>query len=156
MDIRLAKKEDAVAIALLGRTTFTETFGHLFNDSEGLRNYLNSTFSVSKIEQSLNKPNNRYWIALVDKLPVGYAKLKLKSTSEFIKTKNISQLQKIYVLKDFLSMKIDEGSIKTKSTNTSGEEIRLFRGAYGIESKKLYVDINTIFSYDEEIRSLIQ
>ena len=28
VEIRLAKKEDARFIALLGRTTFTETFGH--------------------------------------------------------------------------------------------------------------------------------
>ncbi|WP_350285833.1 GNAT family N-acetyltransferase [uncultured Croceitalea sp.] len=104
--IRLAKKEDATAIALLGRTTFTETFGDLFNDIEGLRNYLNTTFSVTKIEKSIDKPNNKYWIAFVDRLPVGYAKLKLKSPSEFVNTQKISQLQKIYVLKDFLSMKI--------------------------------------------------
>ena len=30
IEIRLAKKEDAKFIALLGRTTFTETFGHFF------------------------------------------------------------------------------------------------------------------------------
>ena len=30
IEIRLAKKEDAQFIALLGRITFTETFGHFF------------------------------------------------------------------------------------------------------------------------------
>ena len=30
IEIRLAKEEDAQFIALLGRVTFTETFGHLF------------------------------------------------------------------------------------------------------------------------------
>ncbi|MGB5821131.1 MAG: GNAT family N-acetyltransferase, partial [Saonia sp.] len=47
-----------------------------------------------------------YWIAFVNELPIGYAKLKLNSRLEFIKGENVSQLQKIYVLKDFLSMKI--------------------------------------------------
>ena len=32
IEIKLARKEDAQFIALLGRTTFTETFGHLFRD----------------------------------------------------------------------------------------------------------------------------
>ena len=39
-------------------------------------------------------------------MPVGYVKLKLYSNSEFIKSNDVCQLQKIYVLKDFLSMKI--------------------------------------------------
>ena len=34
IEIRLAKKEDAQFIALLGRITFTETFGHFFRDQK--------------------------------------------------------------------------------------------------------------------------
>ena len=103
---RLAEKKDAEYIALLARITFTETFGHFFRDRQDLLNYYDSTFSVEKIERSISKSNNVYWISFVDRLPVGYAKLKLNSKSEFIESENICQLQKIYVLKDFLSMKI--------------------------------------------------
>ncbi len=106
IEIRRANKEDAGFIALLGRVTFTETFGHYFSDKQDLIDYYNSTFSVDKIENSFSKPNNVYWIAFVDRLPVGYAKLKLNSQSEFISDSNVCQLQKIYVLKNFLSMKI--------------------------------------------------
>lgn len=126
--IRLAKKEDAKYIALLGRTTFTETFGSLFRDSEGLKAYLNLTFSVNKIEHSLKKSNNIFWIAFVDGLPVGYAKLKLKSSTEFIKSNNISQLQKIYVLRDFLFMKIGkrlQDLLIAKAVKTGSKEIWL-------------------------------
>ena len=42
IEIRLAKKEDAQIIAILGRITFTETFGHLFRDQKDLINYYNS------------------------------------------------------------------------------------------------------------------
>ena len=106
IEIRLAKKEDAQFIALLGRITFTETFGHFFRDQKDLINYYNLTFSVQKIEDGIKKPNNIFWIAFANRLPVGYAKLKLNSNSEFIKSNDVCQLQKIYVLKDFLSMKI--------------------------------------------------
>ena len=105
IEIRLAKKEDAQFIALLGRITFTETFGHFFRDQKDLIDYYNLTFSVKKIEDGIKKPNNIFWIAFVNRLPVGYAKLKLYSNSEFIESKDVCQLQKIYVLKDFLSMK---------------------------------------------------
>ena len=109
IEIRLAKKEDAQFIALLGRITFTETFGHFFRDQKDLIDYYNLTFSVQKIEDGIKKPNNIFWIAFVNRLPIGYAKLKLYSNSEFIESKDVCQLQKIYVLKDFLSMKIGFG-----------------------------------------------
>src|SRR5690606_37570602 len=79
---------------------------HLYRDKQDLLNYYNATFSVEKIENGMVKPNNLFWIAFADRLPVGYAKLKLNSRSEFIDSGNICQLQKIYVLKDFLSMQI--------------------------------------------------
>lgn len=106
VEIRIATQDDAALIALLGRITFHETFGHLFRNREDLLDYYDSTFSVDKIESSIGKPNNVYWIAFIDRLAVGYAKLKLHSTSEFISEHTVCQLQKIYVLKDFLSMKI--------------------------------------------------
>nr|WP_297912610.1 GNAT family N-acetyltransferase [uncultured Allomuricauda sp.] len=120
--IRLAKKEDAIAIALLGRTTFSEAFGGLFSDRDDLKRYLDQTFAVDKIEKSLGKSNNRYWIASVDRLPVGYAKLKIRSPSAFVEGNDTSQLQKIYVLQDFLEMKIGRRlqDILMKNAQNSG------------------------------------
>ncbi len=106
IEIRLANKQDAQFIALLARVTFTETFGHLYRDNQDLLNYFDSTFFVEKIENGIDKADNVFWIAFVNRLPVGYAKLKLNSKSKFIDSENLCQLQKIYVLKDFLSMKI--------------------------------------------------
>ena len=104
--IRKAKLEDAEFISLLARITFTETFGQYFRENQDLLDYYDKTFGVSKIRTSLNKDNNVFWIAFFDELPVGYAKLKKFSKSDFINSDSISQLQKIYVLKDFLSKKI--------------------------------------------------
>ncbi len=106
IEVRLANDGDSQNIALLGRITFAETFGHLFNDRDDLLTYLDETFSVQKIKNSISKTNNIYWIALLNDLPVGYSKIKLHSKSEFIDSIDICQLQKIYVLKDFLSFKI--------------------------------------------------
>lgn len=106
--IRKASIEDAEYIALLARVTFTETFAVHFRDRQDLINYYDTTFSVSKIRSSIAKTNNVFWIAFCDDLPVGYAKLKLFSKSQFIDSDSVSQLQKIYVLADFLSMKIGQ------------------------------------------------
>lgn len=100
-EIRRAAPEDAATIALLGRVTFTETFGHLFADCPHDRQtYLSITFGVAKIEESLCKPQNFYWLAFTDRLPVGYAKLKHPSPARGMP--NAAQLQKIYVLHDQL------------------------------------------------------
>ena len=104
--IKEAEIHEAQFISLLGRVTFNETFGHHFTELQELRDYLSTTFSVKKISNSLSKKDNIFWIAYVDDLPVGYAKLKLNSTTPFIQEDRICQLQKIYVLKDFLSLKI--------------------------------------------------
>ncbi len=104
--IRKAKAEDAPVIALLGRTTFRESFGHLFSDPNDLLVYFDKTFEVAKIKMSLKKESNVYWLAFYNELPVGYAKLKLNSPSAFLADEPACQLQKIYVLKDFLSKKI--------------------------------------------------
>lgn len=101
-----ANKDDARIIALLGRVTFNETFGHLFQEQNDLLNYNDQTFSVSKITSSLGKKRNIYWLALADELPVGYAKLKLNSSTPFLNAGQVCQLQKIYVLSDFLSLRI--------------------------------------------------
>lgn len=106
IQLREAHIQGAVVIALLARITFTETFGHYFRDPTDLGNYLDKTFGVSKLRSSLSKPNNVFWLAYVDELPVGYAKLKLHSPSPFLNSDAVCQLQKIYVLKDFLSQKV--------------------------------------------------
>ena len=109
MDIKIQKAapEDAEVIALLGRITFTETFGYLFEEHPGdLRAYLDRTFAVAKIRRSLEQPDNTYWLSFVAGLPVGYAKLKHPSPTRLLVEPNVAQLQKIYVLREFLGQGI--------------------------------------------------
>ncbi|KFF75118.1 hypothetical protein HX13_07785 [Chryseobacterium sp. P1-3] len=100
--IRTATTEDAPQIALLGRVTFTETFSEYFRDPQDLFHYFEKTFNVAKIRNSIENANNKFWIAHWNDLPIGYAKLKVHSPSPFIDVSTVSQLQKIYVLKEFL------------------------------------------------------
>ncbi len=105
-EIRIATVDDASHISTLGKITFSETFGHLFRKKQDLLRYVETTFSVSKITAGLHKSSNIFWIAFADEKPIGYAKLKLDSPTEFVDATAICQLQKIYVLKEFLSLKI--------------------------------------------------
>ncbi|MFK7925164.1 MAG: N-acetyltransferase family protein [Bacteroidia bacterium] len=106
LEIQIARSQDAPIIALLARITFTETFGNLFEDRSDLLEYLDHTFEVSKIEMGIAKPQNLFAIAYVNGLPVGYGKLKYNSPSDFVDVFPLCQLQKLYVLQDFLAQKI--------------------------------------------------
>src|SRR5215211_8776316 len=103
IQVREASPDDAVMLALLGRFTFAETFEQYFTDKEGLHRHYETTYSVSKMKSSLQKPNNVFWIAEYRNLPVGYVKLRKHAPSKFMLPGKSSQLQKIYVLKDFIS-----------------------------------------------------
>jgi diamine N-acetyltransferase len=104
--IKKAQPDDAPTIARLGRTTFEETFQHVFPIRQELDEYLEATFSVAKIASSMQKPNNVFWLAFANDVPVGYAKLKLTSWYGDVPDEGMSQLQKIYVLHDFLDQKV--------------------------------------------------
>ena len=106
IEVRIAHFEDAPYIALLGRMTFKETFGHLFSIQAELEAYLTATFSVEKMRSSIQKTNNVFWLALADDLPVGYAKFKKESWYDNAHKEGVLQVQKIYVLKDFLQLKL--------------------------------------------------
>lgn len=110
--IRIANQKDAEIISKLGKTTFTQAFGNLFNDKQDLTNYLNITFALNKIKKSLQNKNNIYWLATSDNLPIAYAKMKINSSNEFVNDKSSSQLQKIYVLAEFTSMKVGKTLLK--------------------------------------------
>ncbi len=142
IEIRLANTDDAEFITLLARVTFTETFGHFFRDRQDLIDYYDLTFSVGKIEKSIAKQNNIYWISFVNRLPVGYAKLKLNSSSKFIESKNICQLQKIYVLKNYLSMGIGfklQNRLFEKAKEEKNERIWLSVLNSNERAKKFYL-----------------
>ncbi len=98
--IRRATVADVEAIASLGKCTFEESYGDFFNNQENLSKYLNKSFSLEKIKNSLEKTENVYWIVYDQKelKPIGYAKLKLNSPSEFIDDKQyVCKLQRIYL-----------------------------------------------------------
>ncbi len=106
LEIRKATVNDSTTLALLAQITFKEAFGHFWSDRETLKKYFKKTFAVEKMRSSLEKENNVFWIAFADELPVGYAKLKKYSPFEKLEDKRPAQLQKIYILNQYIGHKI--------------------------------------------------
>ena len=93
-----ADPSHAAIIAGIGASAFREAFEHLFLNKEELQQYLDHTYNINKLEASIGKENNIYFIAMRDEQPVGFAKLKKHSLNQQIDSFAQTELQKIYVL----------------------------------------------------------
>ncbi len=108
IDIKTANESNAEVLAILGRVTYTESHGHFISDKEDILTYNDKAFSISKTKLDLNDSNNLFYIIYVDNLPVGYAKLVLNTIHESVISKNNCRLEKIYILNDFIPLKIGQ------------------------------------------------
>jgi ribosomal protein S18 acetylase RimI-like enzyme len=94
----VADSSHALTISSIGKQSFRHAFGHLFNNKEELLEYLEYTYHPDKIARSLEKENNVFFLAFVDSVPVGFAKVKKYSLNDQIESIAQMELQKIYVL----------------------------------------------------------
>jgi len=100
MNIRviIANSSHADVISSIGKQSFRDAFAHLFENREELFEYLEYTYDRHKILKSLEKENNVFFLAFVENVPVGFAKVKKYSLNEQIESIAQMELQKIYVL----------------------------------------------------------
>ncbi len=117
--IEIANKDNAAVLALLGRVTYVESHGHFIDDKKDLLAYCNEAFSIFKIKQEVCQSKNIFYIIYVDDLPVGYAKLVLNAVHKSIISPNNCRLERIYILNDFIPLKIGQQllSFIEKKTN---------------------------------------
>lgn len=85
-------------ISAIGRQSFKDAFGHLFNRKDELQEYLAYTYKSEKIARSIRKENNVFFLAFIEDVPVGFAKVKKFSLNDQIESIAQMELQKIYVL----------------------------------------------------------
>lgn len=101
MRVTVANSSHADTISRIGKQSFRDAFAHLFKNKEELLEYLEYTYHPDKILKSLEKKNNIFFLALIENVPVGFAKVKKYSLNEQIQSIAQMELQKIYVLSDY-------------------------------------------------------
>lgn len=106
--ITKANEADTEVLALLGRLTWAESHGQYIHDKNDIPKYLHENFSIAKTNQNIKNPNIHYYICYVDELPVGYVKLVANAKQEHVDSKNIIQLERIFIFKDFIPLKIGQ------------------------------------------------
>jgi GNAT superfamily N-acetyltransferase len=101
INITLCGQLDAETLALLGRTTFHDTFAAQYTP-EDMEQYLNATFTTGQISSELKDPNVQYYLATAAEEPVGYLKLNLSAAQTEFKDKQALEIERIYVAKAYL------------------------------------------------------
>ncbi|MGB0891006.1 MAG: GNAT family N-acetyltransferase [Flavobacteriaceae bacterium] len=119
--IREAKNNDAEVLALLGRVTYNESHGHYIDNKTHLLNYNNTFFSVTKVLEELQIPNNLIYLIYVDNSPIGYIKLVLNATNNNLASTNVCKLERLYILNDFIGQNI--GSKAMNHINKTATEL---------------------------------
>ena len=74
LTFRDAELKDAAGLAEIGRETFVETFSNLYPPGD-LRQYLDDTYSVSRMESDLKDPDVEVRIAYSGRKMVAYCKI---------------------------------------------------------------------------------
>ena len=106
--IKQIKEADTEVLSLLGRLTWAESHGQYIDNKNELSKYLDENFSISKTNQEINNPKQLFYIIYTDDLPVGYAKLIINATQENIASENSCRLERIFILNDFIPLKIGQ------------------------------------------------
>lgn len=105
--IRVVKPEDIHLVQEIGKKTFKETF-EASNSAENMQEYLDNSFSISKLEIELSDQNSAFYFALIDEKIVGYLKVNWGKSQTENSDKNALEIERIYVLKDFHGKKVGQ------------------------------------------------
>jgi len=117
MQIRPANTIDSEVLAELCAKTFYDTF-RPFHSEEDMQQYIKKAYSVELISENLLNETIQYFIAFDEDKPIGYLKLLKDSTHEKLTSEKNIELEKIYVLKEYLDKKVGK-ELMLKAINFS-------------------------------------
>jgi ribosomal protein S18 acetylase RimI-like enzyme len=100
IEVRKADICDAKMISVIGKISFRNAFGNVF-DKDNLDDYIKNVYNPDKIAVSIERNNDIFLVAEIGNRPVGFAKLKKFSLNDDIESCSQMQLEKIYVLPEY-------------------------------------------------------
>ena len=95
------------ALQSISRLTFYETFAEV-NTEENMSSYLENDLSLERLSEELNNPHSEFYFAFFVNEVIGYLKINCESAQTEQKTANSLEIERIYVLKEFLGKNIGQ------------------------------------------------
>jgi len=99
--------KNAEELQLLSRQTFQETFADS-NSPGDMQKYLEESLSTSRLRAELSEENTAFYFALENQKILGYIKLNFGNAQTELQHENSLEIERIYVLRDFLGKKIGQ------------------------------------------------
>jgi ribosomal protein S18 acetylase RimI-like enzyme len=97
-NLRPATLEDAATLADLGRRTFLETFGTLYDPAD-LTAFFDETYGEALQRAELEDPARPALVLEQEGLPVGFAQLRIGHPDASVRGFRPAEIQRIYLLK---------------------------------------------------------
>lgn len=103
--IRPATEDDAALLSSIAAPSFMVSHGHSANETD-IANYIASKLSPEAFAMELRDPANLFHIIHVDDHAAGYSKIILNAGHPEIKDKNISKLERLYMLQEYFGQSV--------------------------------------------------
>lgn len=105
VNIIVATPLHADVITRLSQITFTETFAHC-NSEEDMAIYIANDMSHERINGELLNPDNTFFIAFVNDIPAGFAKVRSSKNPAELAGQTAMEIERLYVLAEYHGHKI--------------------------------------------------
>lgn len=105
--IRRADTADAVLLSSIAIPTFHESHGHSA-DADTINNYVDSRYNPSTLREELAEAANIFHIIFYEERPAGYSKIIFNHPFEDSSEKNITKLERIYILREYYDKKLGQ------------------------------------------------
>lgn len=100
-----ATLDDAAILVQIGTTSFLDSHG-MSAPKEDIDEYVNIKFNISTFQEELRDANNHFFIIYHDGIPIGYSKIILDCSHHDIDFKNVTKMERLYLLKEFHHLKL--------------------------------------------------
>ena len=107
MQIRKLDITDLENLQKISITTFRETFEEV-NSEEDMQKYLDENLSLERLKSELENPDSEFYFIENENKNLGYLKLNFGNAQTEKVEENYFEIERIYVLKDFLGQKIGQ------------------------------------------------
>ncbi|MFL0352470.1 GNAT family N-acetyltransferase [Xanthomarina sp. GH4-25] len=103
--IKNATIKEAELLSKIGSQSFIESHGRSASKKD-IFNYVSSKFTKDIFDSELKDSNNVYHILYFNQEPIGYSKIIYNYSQNNILFKNVTKLERLYVLEEFHHLKL--------------------------------------------------
>ena len=97
--------KDVQLLSDLSRVSFIESHGSSAAP-EVINKYIDEKFNPDVLKEELGNPQNIYHVIYYENEPAGFSKIILNSQHAGIEAKNVTKLERLYLLKEFYGLRL--------------------------------------------------